>query len=226
MAAPRRAIVGRTTMHVRLSHPSRLRLGLFSLLAVAAVSCRRTPEPAPPPPVPESPALKQAEPAAQADKPAAPSEPPPPAAEEGPTENTPGWSRLRLQDSLPLCVFADEREREGALLIEQVKKQTLREDAPVTFGVFGPWCLNKDCDDKPMLQCWSEREGDTIVVHSRYASLHKEESKCTKDCLKVDASCVTPALEPGKYTIQYGDKTYKLQIPSVVRNPCFEVAQH
>jgi hypothetical protein len=217
-------------MQLRLSHPSRLRLGLITLSAVSFFGCSRTPEPPPPPaPAPASaaPALKQAEPM-PAPEPATPAptttpvEPPPTAAADGPTDDTPGWSRQRLQDSVPLCVFADERERRSAPLIEQVKKQMLREDAPVTFGVFGPSCLGKACYDKPMLQCWAESEaGNTIVVHSRFASLHKDDSKCTKDCLGVDASCVTPALPAGKYTLQYGDKTFKLQIPSVVKKPCF-----
>jgi hypothetical protein len=213
-------------MHPLSQHYSRLQIGLFALLAASAYGCRRTPEPEPSPaPAPAAAALKPAEPAAQADRPA-PAEPPPPAAPvepaepTGPTDDTPGWSRLRLEDSVPLCVFADNRERAAARSIELVKKQTLREDAPVTFGVFGPGCLNKACDDKPLLQCWADREGDTITVHSRYSSLHKDSSTCTKDCVPVGASCDSPALAAGKYTVQYGDKTYKLQIPSLVRKPC------
>jgi hypothetical protein len=28
-------------------------------------------------------------------------------------------------------------------------------------------------------------------------------------------------LEPGKYTVQYGDQTYALKIPSTLKDPCY-----
>ena len=122
-----------------------------------------------------------------------------------------------------MCVFANERERGAALFLEQVRKQTLRANAPVTFGVFPPSCLNTACDDVPLLQCWVEREGSTLTVHSRFASVHKDSSSCSEDCLEVDSACETPALAPGKYIVRYGDKQFELRVPSLVRTPCFQL---
>jgi hypothetical protein len=59
-----------------------------------------------------------------------------------------------------------------------------------------------------------------LIVHTRYFSFHKDGSSCTKDCLEVDSSCETPELPAGTYTVRHGDKTYKLQIPGVLRQPC------
>jgi hypothetical protein len=119
-------------------------------------------------------------------------------------------------------VFADERERGKALFVEQVKPQTLRAGSPVTFGVFPPGCLNRACDDVPLLQCWIEREADTLTVHSRFASFHKDGSTCSSECLEVDSACTTPELPAGKYTVRYGDTRYVLRVPSTLRAPCLK----
>lgn len=160
------------------------------------------------------------------DTPAAPAAAPepsvtPPAAAAAPTAApTDGWSELVLRDTLPLCVFSSYAAREKALRIEQVKKQMLKANAPVIFGVFGPWCLNAACDERPTLQCWTERKGSDLIVHTLYSSLHKEGSSCTTDCRELDVSCETPTLEPGTYTVRHGDKAHPLEIPSVQRAPC------
>jgi hypothetical protein len=182
--------------------------------------------------VPE-PEAKPAEPAAlKQEKPAQPSAPaepaPPPAAPTAPpaTTETPeypkeGWSKLTKRETLPFCLFSDMREREAAQLIEKVKKQTLKANQPVVFGIFGPWCLNKECDDLPLLECWVDKEGDdTLVLHTHFFSYHKDGATCSKDCLALDTMCSSPDLAPGKYTIKHGDKTYPLQIPSVLKKPC------
>jgi hypothetical protein len=130
-----------------------------------------------------------------------------------------------MRDTLPFCAFSSRAEREKAPLIERVKKQRLKANAPVVFGVFGPGCLNAACDERPTLQCWTEREGNDLIVHTRYSSLHKDGASCTEDCLELDVSCETPALEPGTYTVRHGDETRQLQIPSVLRAPCLFAAQ-
>jgi hypothetical protein len=213
--------------HLPLLARRSLRLGLLVLLAASPASCRQQPATAPERAAP----LAKQEPASLPGKPNGRVEPPPSAATPitpaytiaAPINPAPGWSKLELHDSVPLCVFSDYKERDKALFIAQVTKQTLRANATLTFGVFPQGCLNNACDDKTMLQCWIERDGDTLIAHSRFASFHKDGSTCTKDCLEVDAACETPALAPGEYTLRYGAKRFKLQIPSVVRSPCFSL---
>jgi nucleoid-associated protein YgaU len=199
---------------------------LLAQLALVLVACNKVPELEAKPAQPAPAALRQDKPA----EPSAPVEPAPPAAApvappspyEPPEFPKEGWSKLSMRETLPFCLFSGIPEREAALHIEQVKKQTLKADQPVVFGVFGPWCINKECDALPMIECWVDKEGeDTLVLHTHFFSFHKDGSApCTKDCLAIDTMCSSPDLKPGKYTIKHGDKTYPLQIPSVVKKPC------
>jgi hypothetical protein len=134
-----------------------------------------------------------------------------------------GWSKLKLQDTLPLCVFSDVLEREKAKFLNQVTKQNLKADHSVVFGAYGPYCINPACDDLPSLQCAVDREGQTLTVQARYIGYHKDGATCTEGCAEVTAGCSTPNLEPGKYTVKYGEHTFALQIPSVMRKPCFDL---
>jgi hypothetical protein len=196
--------------------------GVFALLVVSPCACRRAPpEPEPAPVSPAAEAIQKAEPSAV---PAASASP---AAIDQHVEDRaylgPGWSKLSLEDSLPICVFPNTVEREAAQLfpLAKKKKQTLKADSTVTFGVFPPWCLDGACDALPNLQCWTElQDGNTIVVHSRFFSFHKDHATCTHDCMEVDTSCDTPVLPAGKYSVRHGDQMYRLKLPSVMRDPC------
>ena len=198
------------------------RIGLQVLLGGAslALACNRIPEPVPAEPqsatVPQ-PVSAKAEPAPE---PAAPSSEPETIKRRGPA---PGFSLLSLKDSLPICVFPNMAERVKAPFLKDVKPQKLGANSKLTFGVFGPGCLNEACDDRPTLQCWTEQEDpSTIVVKTRFSSFHKEGAQCTEDCLDLDTACDTQIeLKPGKYTVRHGDKVHKLQVPSLVRDPCF-----
>ena len=205
--------------------PATPRSATFWLLAlsIAAAGCKRS-EPEAERPVARAPALEQA-PA----QPAQPAEPPQPAPTLEPAQQTaapigpkPGWSKVSLEDTLPLCVFSSYEERSATVAFPKAKKQKLDANAPVVFGIFPPWCVNDACDDRTLLQCWTERDGPTLTVHSRFASHRKDGAACAKDCLQVEAACETPPLEPGQYTVRHGDKSYSLKIPSVLKAPCFD----
>jgi len=126
-----------------------------------------------------------------------------------------------MQDTLPICVYASFDEREKSPPFPKAKPQKLEANAPLVFGVFPPWCVHPACDRRNMLQCWTQRDGTTLTVHTRYAGDRKDGAACREDCLDVDAACETPPLEPGAYTVRHGDKTYAVKVPSVVRAPCF-----
>jgi hypothetical protein len=189
------------------------------LMASAGVGCRNS-EPAPEP-AHTAPALDQPPSAAAPQLKTPPPEVGTAFGDVPPAFPKPGWSSRRLRDALPLCVFSSQEEREKAPFIQDVHKQVLSANTKVVFGVFGPGCLNEACDARPMLQCWAEQDGHTLIVNSRFFSFHNDGSSCDSDCLEVDSSCDTPVLKPGKYTVRHGDKTYKLQIPSTLNDPCF-----
>jgi hypothetical protein len=190
----------------------------LTLTLTAALSCtRKIPEPEP---VPAQPALSSSTPREREREP----EPEP---RRGPSEDfigypKEGWTKLKLQDTVPLCVFENAVAREQAKFLDQVKPQKLKANQPVTFGAFGPYCINPECDDLPTLQCVVDREGSTLKVQARYIGYHKDGSKCSDGCREVLAGCDTPSLEPGKYTVEYGDQKYTLKIPSTLKDPCYK----
>ena len=134
-----------------------------------------------------------------------------------------GWSKQAVHDTLPLCVFSDVDQREAAQFVDQVKAQKLAANHSVVFGAFAPHCINEACDDLATLQCSVRREGQKLTVTARYWAYHKEGSSCTDQCREVTASCETPELEPGTYSVSYGAETYALQIPSRLRAPCLNL---
>jgi hypothetical protein len=167
-----------------------------------------------------APASEQSAPLAE-DKPAEPA----PAAPKTPPPvpyPAPGWFKVLIRDQVPICVFTDYAAHHEAQFIEQVTKQKLSADASVVMGAFGPWCVNEACDDLPSLECAVKREGNTLVVSSRYWGTRKYGATC-KDvvCRQVTAGCQTPPLEAGVYTVQHGERSFEFRVPGVLRSPCF-----
>jgi len=150
----------------------------------------------------------------------------PPSAEAAPESADflakPGWSKITIDEQVPICVFPSFAVHHEAKFLKDVKKQPLRAHDTLVIGAFGPWCVNEACDDIPSLQCFAERSGNTITVRTHYWGLRKDGSTCKTDvCRQVTAGCETPKLEAGTYTLQHGQKSYKLKIPSTPRSPCF-----
>jgi hypothetical protein len=180
----------------------------------------------------------KAQPSAAAEKrelhapaPAAPEPPPVPAPPKLPfsTVASPdpvgdpkeGWSKVAVDDDVPLCLFSDFVTRDAAEFIDEVQPQKIEAGKPAYFGAFASRCVNPECDDLPSLQCWVDAEGDrTLVVHSRFTAYHHEGSECKEGCIKVTAGCPTPDLKAGTYTVRYGKHEYKVRIPASLRKPC------
>lgn len=133
----------------------------------------------------------------------------------------PGWSKVKLEDEVPLCAFADFAAHGRAAMIQDVEPQQLSAKVGLVFGVFPPWCMNEDCDDRPSLQCWADVEGNRIRVHSRYFGAHRDGGECREQCRSITAGCRTPALEAGQYEIQYGDRVFEVTLPGQLDDPCF-----
>lgn len=132
-----------------------------------------------------------------------------------------GWSAVSIEDEVPLCFFAGHAERHAAEFVDQVESQELRANASVVIGAFAAWCVNEACDARPSLQCSVSRDGNTLVVRSRYWGERKDGATCEgMICRPITASCETPALEPGRYTVAHGDERVDLRIPSLLRSPC------
>jgi hypothetical protein len=191
------------------------------LAACGPWSCGKGDASTPPPAA----AAQQAALAEQTDPPAAPGDAPAaPAAEAPPKPKWPkeGFSEVTIVDRAPICVFESYRERGKAEFVDAAQRQKLRAGATVVFGAFAPWCVNEACDQRPSIQCQVEREGNTLVLHTKYWGDHKDGATCTDNCRPILAGCETPELEAGRYTVQHGEQVFELKIPSVLRYPCFE----
>jgi hypothetical protein len=187
----------------------------LALVSCWMLGCGHCGERAAPPAVDQAPALKQDEPV-----PPLPEKP-----DAGPQKGRfpqPGWSKVALDSQLPVCVFPGYEEHHRAQFIEQVEKQKLPAKETVVFGVYAGWCVNEACDGLPSLQCSVDREGNTLKLRSRYWGYRKDGSTCEGvPCRPVTAACETPELEPGVYTVQHGERSFELRIPSVLRSPCY-----
>ena len=132
-----------------------------------------------------------------------------------------GWTWFSRRDDVPLCAFSSYREYERASFLKDVKRTAqLRSNAILVFGTYGPGCASRDCIRVPTLQCWTELEGRTITVHTRYSGQHRAEAVCKSNCEAVHAACETPELEAGGYTLKYGDRTRSLKVPGALRPSC------
>lgn len=186
----------------------------LALAACAGTACGGASDQAPVAAAPQ-PVAQAVAPEPEPTEPAAPA-PPAPA-----YQPKAGFSEVKVEDGVPLCVFPDVQAWYEAKHLRDVGKQKLRAKSSVVIGAFGPWCVHESCDQRPSLQCQVERQGDTLVVRSRYWGEHKDGATCTQDCKSVTASCTTPELEAGTYTVKHGEATFTLEIPGVLREPCF-----
>ena len=132
----------------------------------------------------------------------------------------PGFSLVSIVDRVPVCVFPDMQKWFDPKLLPEVRPQKLVAGHSVVVGAFSPWCVHEKCDQRPSLQCQVAREGNTLVVHSRYWGEHKDGARCTTGCKSITASCETPVLEAGTYTLQHGTESFTFEVPSLLREPC------
>lgn len=148
---------------------------------------------------------------------------PAPAAEPpAPTPKTPPSHKVVLEDLVPICAFGEYRDFDSSKYPDEIVRGRLQAGKPVVFGAYPGWCVKDECDEGASLQCHVDREGQTLAVHTRYWGARKEGMSCAKtDCNPIVAACLTPPLEKGTYTVQYGDQTFTLRVPGKPPKPCF-----
>jgi hypothetical protein len=126
------------------------------------------------------------------------------------------WTPFSRKDEVPFCVFANYDDWVKAEFVEQAKpKVSLKAGNEVHFGVYAPGCAGVDCIRLATLQCWVDLAGTSITLHTRFSGEENKKNTCVKDCQPTTASCNTPALKPGAYTIKYGAREHTLRIPGV-----------
>ena len=101
--------------------------------------------------------------------------------------------------------------------------QVFEVDAPVTLQYFVADCLSSSCDRDRSASCDAVLEGDVLRVETQAAWTVEQGEPCTDDCRRLTASCSTPPLPDGTYTLRSGDQEVAFSVPSRVElAPCTE----
>lgn len=119
------------------------------------------------------------------------------------------------------------RENQGAVCALSAEgenwqgAQTFEVDAPVSVLYVLDECLSSSCDRDRSASCTVAREGEVIQVDTRAAWTADRSGPCTDDCGRLTASCTTPPLPAGTYTLRSGEQEVAFTVPSQVdRAPC------
>lgn len=116
------------------------------------------------------------------------------------------------------------RENQGAVcaLSSQgrawTEAQSFEEGAALQLQYFVDQCLSSSCDTERSATCTAVVEGNVIQVETRaqWQGPPSTGAACTTDCGLLTASCATPPLAAGEYTIRSGDHEVAITVPSEV----------
>lgn len=122
--------------------------------------------------------------------------------------------RIIQRDTGVLCVGANRSDASTG---------ELRVDQAVPVIVKTPGCLDA-CTKDRTAKCSVKREGDKLVVSSEMAWHGPEDigQKCKGECTVMEASCATPGLSAGTYTVELGATKTKIEVPSKLAAPCVD----
>lgn len=90
------------------------------------------------------------------------------------------------------------------------------QDGVNVVGVDFEQCLSSSCDELLESSCTTTLEGTTLTIEAA-ATIRSKGGTCTADCGLVTASCETPPLAAGTYTVVYGGGSMELTVPGDTR---------
>lgn len=126
--------------------------------------------------------------------------------------------RVSYENEGALCAFASDPDP-----FFTTTTQDLVAGAPVEMMVVMDSCVSSSCTSDITTGCEVSLDGDRILVTS--AGSYNDDTGslggCTDDCRAVFATCSTPPLAAGSYTVVHGADTMQLDIPATLdRAPC------
>lgn len=76
-------------------------------------------------------------------------------------------------------------------------------------------CLSSSCDELVESACTATLDGTTITIEASATIRSKTgQTPCTADCGAATATCQTPPLPAGTYTVEYAGDTVELVVPT------------
>ncbi|MDB4972371.1 MAG: hypothetical protein JWN48_712 [Myxococcaceae bacterium] len=99
--------------------------------------------------------------------------------------------------------------------------QVFAAGAPAFVSVVADTCLSSSCDHDRQATCTATLQGSELVVTSAFEWTSKGgDHACTADCGSLTASCQTPPLPAGHYTVRQGDVSTTFDVPGTLAAPC------
>jgi hypothetical protein len=87
-------------------------------------------------------------------------------------------------------------------------------DAPLEVRVTLDECISA-CVDNEIETCSISREGNVLTLSSTFSYAEADEEEiCIAVCNAQEATCSTEALPAGSYTLEHGDDSYTLDVPT------------
>lgn len=110
-----------------------------------------------------------------------------------------------------LCAF-DSADASGFFPFQSAEPQTFAAGAPIVLQVAGATCLSSSCTSDIVATCNVTVEGQRLRVEASFSWTEDPDGPCTDDCRSVVATCTTPALAAGDYTVALGTRTATLTV--------------
>lgn len=135
----------------------------------------------------------------------------------GPSGSPASGLQVRTDEGA-VCVHSSQPEP-----FELPTSQSFAEGAPVYLQFTFPECLSSSCDTEREAFCELSREGETFIVstHAAWRSNRNPLVGCTEDCGRLGATCQTPPLGAGTYTVRHGGNSVTFTVPSELDEaPC------
>ena len=104
-----------------------------------------------------------------------------------------------------LCAF-DAPSTQTAYPLGPSGPPSFASGAPSILHVAGASCLSSSCTTDVVALCTATLDGQTVRVEADF-SWSETTGTCTDDCRSIVATCSTPALSAGMYTIFLGTRT-------------------
>jgi hypothetical protein len=104
-----------------------------------------------------------------------------------------------------LCAFGGP-ETETAYPLGPSGPQSFAAGTPLVLRVAGASCVSSSCTTDVVASCRATLEGQTVRVEADF-SWTETTGACTDDCRSIMATCTTPALSAGLYTIVLGTRS-------------------
>ena len=104
-----------------------------------------------------------------------------------------------------LCAF-DPSNTQTAYPLGPSGPQSFASGAPIVLRVAGASCLSSSCTSDVIARCTAALDGQAVRVEADF-SWSETSGACTDDCRSIVATCSTPALSAGTYTIVLGTRS-------------------